>query len=242
MNLYSNTPDTQNGVTSAHVFLGQQTGYIHVYGHKGGGNGFLKCYQDFCRTQGCPSSLRRDNAQESKSSKVLGFNPEFLIKDEWSEPVNQQQNPVETGGIRWLKMSTSLLLDCTGAPNWSWLLVLRQLAQIHNLSWSQNLEGIPVTKGDGITTDISCLLQFVFWERVLFLDHEGSFPDSRERAGYFCGISENVGDALTYLIYEDQLHNALSRSIVRPFTKNKRVRWNPISIKDKLTYKAWDKP
>ena len=50
---------------------------------------------------------------EMKSDKVLAFHREYLIKDEFSEVNNQQQNVVETGGIRWLKLATHVLLDMT---------------------------------------------------------------------------------------------------------------------------------
>jgi hypothetical protein len=53
-----------------------------------GGDGFFNCYRDFCRDHEVPSVLRRDNAQELKSNKVLDFNREHLIKDEFSEVEN----------------------------------------------------------------------------------------------------------------------------------------------------------
>ena len=89
---------------------------INVYGHRPGGDGFFNCYKDFSRDHGVPSALRRDNAMEMKSEKVLAFQREYLIKDEFSEVNNQQQNVVETGGIQWLKSATHVLLDMTNVP------------------------------------------------------------------------------------------------------------------------------
>jgi hypothetical protein len=60
-----------------HVFYGMKTTNIQVYGHRPGGDGFFNCYRDFCRDHGVPSVLRRDNAQELKSNKVLDFNRAF---------------------------------------------------------------------------------------------------------------------------------------------------------------------
>jgi hypothetical protein len=68
-----------------------KTTNIQVYGHRPGGDGF-------------------------SSNKVLYFNREHLIKDEFSEVENQQQNVVESGGIRWLKSAIHVFLDMTGAP------------------------------------------------------------------------------------------------------------------------------
>jgi hypothetical protein len=67
-----------------------------------------------------------------KSSKVLDFNREHLIKDEFSEVENQQQNVVERGGIRWLKSAIHVLLGMTGAPAWTWFLAATYLADVYN--------------------------------------------------------------------------------------------------------------
>ena len=114
--LYANCPDILSGFTSAHVFYGMHSTNIQVYGHTPGGDGLYNCYREFCRDHGVPSALRRDNAGEGHNGKLIDFNREFLVKDEFSEPYNQQQNVVESGGIRWLKSAIHVLLDMTGAP------------------------------------------------------------------------------------------------------------------------------
>ena len=48
--------------------------------------------------------------------------------------------------------------------------------------------------------------------------HDCPFPESRELSGRFVGISENVGDALTFLIRTDDTHKIISRSVARPLT------------------------
>ena len=97
--LYSNCADVGFGYTSAHVFYGMNSTNIHVYGHRLGGDGFYNCYQDFYREQGITSVLCRDNAKELKSNKVQDFHREYLIRDEFSEVNNQQQNVVKYSGI-----------------------------------------------------------------------------------------------------------------------------------------------
>jgi hypothetical protein len=218
--LYSNCADVGFGYTSAHVFYGMHSTNIHVYGHRPGGDGLYNCYRDLCREQGIPSVLRRDNAQELQSNKVRDFHREYLIRDEFSEVDNQQQNVVETGGIRWLKAAIHVLLDMTGSPSWTWFLAATYLSDIHNHTWNNERKFIPATARDGVTRDISRLLQFVFWERVLYLDHTDSFPEARERPGYFVGCSPNVGDILTYRIYDDQSEQVVNASVVRPYTSN----------------------
>jgi hypothetical protein len=130
--LYAHCKDSGFGYTSAHVFYGMKTTNIQVYGHRPGGDEVFNCYRDFCRDHGVPSVLQRDNAQELKSNKVLDFNREHLIRDEFSEVENQQQNVVESGGIRWSKSAIHVLLDMTGVPAWTWFLAAAYLADVHN--------------------------------------------------------------------------------------------------------------
>jgi len=63
----------------------------------------------------------------------------------------------------------------TGAPPWTWYLAALYLADIHNHTWNKEQGFIPITARDGITRDLSRLLQFIFWERILYLDHKALF-------------------------------------------------------------------
>ena len=127
-----------------------------------------------------------------------------------------------------MKSAIHVLLDMTGVSAWTWFLAATYLADVHNHTWNAERNCIPSTARDGITRDISRLLQFIFWERVLYLDHVDAFPESKERAGYFVGCSPNVGDELTYRIYDDQSKQLINCSVVRPYHSNKRVRWDPM--------------
>jgi hypothetical protein len=137
---------------------------------------------------------------------------------------------VESGGIRWLKSAIHVLLDMTGAPAWTWFLAATYLADVHNHTWNNEREIIPTTARDGITRDTSRLLQFVFWERVLYLDHVDVFPQSKERPGYFVGCSPNVGDDLSFRIYDNQTKQVVSVSVVRSYTSHKQVKWDAKTI------------
>jgi hypothetical protein len=48
-----------------------------------------------------------------------------------------------------------------------------------------------------VTPDISALLSFHFYEPIYYLDVEEPTPLSKEKAGYWLGVADNVGDALT---------------------------------------------
>ena len=72
----------------------------------------------------------------------------------------------------------------------------------------------PMEKGLGVTPDISPFLQFEWYEPVLFLNNNDGFPSTKERKGYWCGPTVNVGDAMTYWILTDDTKQLIARSNV----------------------------
>ena len=79
----------------------------------------------------------------------------------------------------------------------------------------------------GVTPDISPWLQFTFWQPILYLDSEDSWPSSKERVGYWLGIADNIRDFLTFWIMDTQTKQVLARSVIRPYNQNARVHWDP---------------
>ena len=79
-----------------------------------------------------------------------------------------------------------------------------------------------------MTPDISPWLQFTFWQPILILDTENSWPSSKERCGYWLVVADNIGDFLTYWIFDDQSKQVLARSVVRPYNNHKRICWDPV--------------
>ena len=70
-------------------------------------------------------------------------------------------------------------------------------------------------KRRGTTPDISAYVLFHFWEKIYYHAPDNSFPDSKELAGYFLGVANNVGDALTFIILSEdgqRLHRSGIRS------------------------------
>ena len=51
-------------------------------------------------------------------------------------------------------------------------------------------------------------------------------------------MAHNVGDTLTYWIYDDQMKRLLARSVVRPYSGNRRVKWEPSLVHYKDYYTA----
>ena len=104
----------------------------------------------------------------------------YLIKDEYSEAENQQQNPVELNAIKWLKKHVQLLLDRTNAPSKLWLQAATYLAHVHNITAKETLRWeIPLTVRYGETQDISAYLAYQFMEPVYYLD-DVNFPHKGE--------------------------------------------------------------
>ena len=111
---------------------------INIYGMKSKSE-FPQVYADFLRSEGIPTVLRRDNANEEDSDAVKRLNRQYLVKDEYTEPYHPQQNPVELNAIQWLKKHTQLLLDRTNAPASLWLQAARYLAEVHNHTAKETL-------------------------------------------------------------------------------------------------------
>ena len=90
---------------------------------------------------------------------------------------------------------------------------------------------IPREVQHGGVQDISAFLEYRFYEPMLFLDSDESFPSSKEKPGWWVGVANNVGDALTFKILTEDTHQVLHRSVVHPAKddkcKNKRVHFEP---------------
>jgi hypothetical protein len=142
----------------------------------------------------------------------------FYIKDWQSEPHHQHQNYAERF-VAELKKFTNWVLNYTGAPPEAWLLVFKYVVFIMNrtarklLGWRTPYEALV-----GQTPDISIMLQFRFWETCYIKDYSAkkSFPSkSNETLVHFVGFSETVGHGNTFLVYNPDTNQLLSRSELR---------------------------
>ena len=83
------------------------------------------------------------------------------------------------------------------------------------------------TGGPLLRHDILSLLLFRFFQKAYYLDAEIPFPNSKEKAGSFIGIAENVGDAMTFWIWTKVTEKLIARSVIRdaqnPKNANKTV-------------------
>ena len=110
-------------------------------------------------------------------------------------------------------------MDCTGAPPCTWLLSLLYVCYLLNHTYNSSINGVPLTHLEGITVDISPLLRFHFWQKVLYLREDSSFPsESKEGVGHIVGISEHCGNTMTWKILTEDTQKVIFRSQVRPYT------------------------
>lgn len=135
--------------------------------------------------------------------------------------------------IKWIKMHTQTLLDCTGAPPKKLCLhAAEYLADIHNVSADESIRWeIPTMLRHSETLEISAYLQFMFYEPIFYHDPMETYPISKEKAGYWVGVAHHVGDNLTYKILTADSSRILTCSIVRPTNPclhpSKRVPFTP---------------
>jgi hypothetical protein len=171
---------------------------------------------DFIREEGIPSVMRSDNSRMQRYGKTWTQRlRELLVHSTFSEPHNQQQNPVELRAIRWLKENSKIIRKRTGAPKAVWLQAAQYLADIHNMCADETLDWkTPQSVRRGTQTDISQLLQFQFWEPIVYLDTEEQYPATKEKPGRWLGIAHNVGDFFCWKIYDEEKEIILERSVI----------------------------
>ena len=220
------------GFTCAQLFYGTTTRFIVLYPMKREGDG-PTILQDFIRDHGSPFVLRNDNSQMQSGHLWTSICRKYNIRQTFTEPNHPRQNPAERY-IGHVKDLVIKILDRTGAPDSFWALCGSYVVYILNRMAHPLLDNwTPFERRHGYTPDISAILHFGFWDPIYFFDSETSFPQSRERAGHFVGLTESIGDALTYWVDDDVTHQLLARSFIRQATvPNNRVASNGIRIRD----------
>jgi hypothetical protein len=139
--------------------------------------------EDLICKQGMHNSLFSDNANIQCGKRVLDLLRLYGIKDFQSEPHRQHQIFAERK-IGDTKCLTNAIMDCTGTGVRFWLLCLFYVGFLLNHLTSDTLPGItPIKVSTGQAPAILALLQFRWFEAVLYSE-EYSFPtDSPENTG-----------------------------------------------------------
>ena len=115
---FANTKSIE-GFFCSQVFFGCESRLLCVVGMKTESE-FPEAYQDFLKTHGIPSILKRDNANAETSALVKDINRKYCVADAFTEAYNPQQNAAELNGVRFLKSHSRVLMDRSGAPDNLW--------------------------------------------------------------------------------------------------------------------------
>ena len=194
--------------------------------------------EDLIRDEGAPITLRSDNSQMQCGKAWTSICRKYCISQSFTEPHHPHQNPAERyiGYVKDLKLT---VMDRTGAPDDLWLLCAKYVVYINNRMAHPSLDNrTPFETRHGYTPDISAILHFSFYDPVYFMDTDGSFPQTKERLGFFVGFAEHVGDALTYLVLDTTTSSILVRSVVRNKTiPNLRLPDVPVAEHNRSTIK-----
>jgi len=209
--MYTSVKDVE-GRTGAQVFYGVKSHSINVYGGTKESDN-IHALDDFGREEGIPAVMRSDNAISQSSNRWLQRLRDWATASEYSEPRQQQQNPVESRAIKWLKSSIAVIRKRTGAPAALWYYIALYVANLHNVCADETLGWRnPNYVRHGKLSDVSVFMHFRFWEKIFYLDSEQSFPSTKELSGYWLGPAKNIGDALTYYIYNDDTERVIIHS------------------------------
>jgi hypothetical protein len=169
---------------------------------------------DFIRKWGAPNGLFSDNAKVQIGKTVQSILRMYCIDDLQSEPHHQHQNPAERR-IQDVKKVSNLIMDRTGTPAEYWLLSLLHTAYILNRLATKHLGWLtPFEKATEQKPDISAIRAFRWWEPVYYAAAD-SYPNTKERLARMVGIAEHQGDAMTWLLLDDQTKQVICRSAVR---------------------------
>ena len=99
-----------------------------------------------------------------------------------------------------LKKGAEMVMNRTGMPNMAWPWAHKCVADVNDICATPVLGWkTPIEKRHGFTPDISVFTQFQFWEKVHFKRNESS-PNSKEHSGCWVGVSDCVGNAMTFCV------------------------------------------
>ena len=214
--VYSDTPAIDDGSTSAAVYSGKKSHVMDIYGMKTDKQ-FVNTLEDIIRERGAPTRLLSDHAILIRSSRVLDILRSLCIGQWTSEPHRQNQNTMERR-YQTAKRLTNIAMDRSGCPASCWLLCLQYICLVLNCTACKSIGwSIPLTVLLGVTIDVSPLLRFHWYQPVFYNVDDASFPSqSREALGYFVGIAQHCGHAMTFKVLTDDTKRIILRSQVRP--------------------------
>jgi len=203
-----------SGFTCAQIFYGLKSKFIVTYPMKREADG-PAMLEDFIRDHGAPIKMKSYNSTMQSGKLWTSICRKYNIGQIFTEPHHPHQNQAERY-IGEIKRLVTMVMDRTRSPDEFWALCAKYVTYIVNRMAHPDLQNrTPYEKCHGYTPDISASLHFGFYDPVYYIDSDAHFPSTRESLGRFVGLAENIGDALTYLIFDETTRHVIARSIVR---------------------------
>jgi len=220
---WHSTITSYEGYNSCQVFVGIKSTVTSHYGLQRESQG-PEALLDFFRQEGVPLSLTRDGSKMQANQLWQQYCRNFFVKDKYTEPYHPHQNPAERALALHKTKIQRLMID-TGCDPRAWFKAACHVAAIHNHTARKTLlYRTPLEVRDGLTPDISALVQFKFWEEVYYQQHPKKFPrpGGNEGKGRWLGHAPDYGDHLCYYILTDDTTQIIVRSMVRPVVNSPR--------------------
>ena len=112
-------------------------------------------------------------------------------------------------------------MDRTGSPTAYWILCTKYVVYLQNRLYlpctPASSKNIPLEVATGQQPDVSALLAFHRYQPVYFKNPKVSYPcNTQVRSGRIIGIAEHQGDALIFLVLDDETFQVLARSELCP--------------------------
>ena len=212
----SSVPSINGGFTGAQIFYRCTSHVLTAMGGHGPGS-FPDNLRTYIKEEGAPHTLMSDGARVEASKVVNDIARKFVVKQRYSAPQKQNQNPVERP-IQDLKKDTVKLLDRTGAPDNLWYYGLLFIVLLHNLTAQANLGWkTPLEKATGVPPDISAVTKYHWYQPIYYYEKgdDYAFPDSKELIGRWLGPCENTGDIFCSYVLTGH-DTVIKRSVLRP--------------------------
>jgi len=138
--MFSTTQDL-SGRTCTQVYWGLSSHFLNVYGMHTESKGPLTL-DDFACEEGVPPVMQSDNlCMQQWGTSWLKRMQDWLCQTKFTEPHHPQQNLAELCMAKWLKCNSQILRQRTGAPKNTWLYACQYMANIHNITSDETLEG-----------------------------------------------------------------------------------------------------
>ena len=121
---------------------------------------------------------------------------------------------------RTIKAWTNTIMNRTGVPAHCWLLTLQYVCYILiHISKASPGGQVPLQFLYGVTSDVSIIIIYTFYQPVFYTTNDKHFPsDSEERAGFWVGFAEHCGDSLTHMVLDAVTLKIIYSSALRPRT------------------------